>query len=669
VRSAAPTVWVPRSKPIWFTELGCPAVDKGANQPNVFPDPKSAENARPYFSTGAPDALAQRQFLRAHLNWWRPEADGFEEARNPASDIYAGRMVDPHRLYLWTWDARPYPAFPLDLADWADGGNYAAGHWLTGRLGAVASDEVVAAIATDFGVTIAAADAAPPLLFGLSVDGPGSARDALQPLLDATGLAVHDSPQGLCFARPKPRLATAVAADSLVATDRPLAARKRPDPAEALGRLALGYADRERDYLAGTVTAARLAAGAGRGTTMPLVLDLAGARGVAERLLTEDPASRETLEVALPPSQAALEPGDVVSLAGQGDGPFVLTALRDGDSRRASLVALPPAAPAAIVADRPLPVTATTSTRAIPVAAVAHLPADPDAPGGSRLVLAATSTPWPGEVTVTEDASGAELAALTRRAGLGILAAPLGPGPLAVWDDASVLRVTLYCGHLAAAEEPAVLAGANRIAVETGGGSWEIIGFANATLTAPSTYELRHLLRGQGGTGAAMGAAAAGNRVMVLDGAVATDPVPIDWLGTTLALHVFGGRTDPTGTPLTAAIGLAPALPLAPVHLAARRDPASGDVALSWVRCSRGDTGSWTATEVPLDATPEAYAVTILAGPTPVRTISAQAPSAVYAAADQIADFGSLPAAFTFTVAQLSPTLGPGLGAEGAFSG
>nr|WP_158877399.1 glycoside hydrolase TIM-barrel-like domain-containing protein [Antarcticirhabdus aurantiaca] len=31
----APTAWVPGMKPIWFTELGCPAIDKGPNQPNV----------------------------------------------------------------------------------------------------------------------------------------------------------------------------------------------------------------------------------------------------------------------------------------------------------------------------------------------------------------------------------------------------------------------------------------------------------------------------------------------------------------------------------------------------------------------------------------------------------------------------------------------------------
>ncbi len=44
---ASPTAWTPRGKPLWLTELGCPAADKGANQPNVFPDAKSSENAVP----------------------------------------------------------------------------------------------------------------------------------------------------------------------------------------------------------------------------------------------------------------------------------------------------------------------------------------------------------------------------------------------------------------------------------------------------------------------------------------------------------------------------------------------------------------------------------------------------------------------------------------------
>ena len=84
---------MPGGKPIWFSEIGCPAADKGPNQPNVFPDPKSAENARPYFSTGAPDALAQRQFLRTHLGWWRPDAPGFADAQNPPGCVYHERSA------------------------------------------------------------------------------------------------------------------------------------------------------------------------------------------------------------------------------------------------------------------------------------------------------------------------------------------------------------------------------------------------------------------------------------------------------------------------------------------------------------------------------------------------------------------------------------------------
>jgi hypothetical protein len=50
VRSETPTAWVPRSRPIRLIEFGCPAVDKGANAPNLFIDPKSSESALPPFS-------------------------------------------------------------------------------------------------------------------------------------------------------------------------------------------------------------------------------------------------------------------------------------------------------------------------------------------------------------------------------------------------------------------------------------------------------------------------------------------------------------------------------------------------------------------------------------------------------------------------------------------
>ena len=80
---ASPTAWVPQSKPIWLTEVGCPAVDKGANQPSVFPDAKSSENAAPYFSNGRRDDLIQRRYLESVRGAFDPEF-GATEALNPA---------------------------------------------------------------------------------------------------------------------------------------------------------------------------------------------------------------------------------------------------------------------------------------------------------------------------------------------------------------------------------------------------------------------------------------------------------------------------------------------------------------------------------------------------------------------------------------------------------
>ncbi len=134
VRAASATAWVPSSKPIWFMELGCPAVDKGPNQPNVFYDPKSSESFFPYYSTIVRDDAVQRAFLEAHLAYWTPGMPGFSDAGNPVSPVYGGRMVDAGRIHVYTWDARFYPGFPELIDVWGDGGLWTYGHWLTGRL-------------------------------------------------------------------------------------------------------------------------------------------------------------------------------------------------------------------------------------------------------------------------------------------------------------------------------------------------------------------------------------------------------------------------------------------------------------------------------------------------------------------------------------------------------
>jgi hypothetical protein len=379
-------------------------------------------------------------------------------------------------------------------------------------------------------------------------------------------------------------------------------------------------------------------------------------------------ANRDTLEFALPPSAAALEVGDAITLEGQGEGPFEITEIRDGAARRISARAIPPAIEAAIVTEGPRAATAAApAARALPLMAAAHLPADPATSATSRLLLAASASPWPGYVLVNEEATGANAGRLNHNASLGELTAPLDAGPTATWDRTNALTVKLYSGHLASADYGTVLAGANRVAVETEAGRWEVIGFAAAELLSPGIYRLTHLLRGQMGTDHAVGTSAPGSRVVVLDHRTPLAPVPAAWLGDAVTLRAYAGAADPTGTTFAADLDLGPVLPLAPVHLAAGRAPGSDDIAITWMRRSRADTGSWVPADVPHDNLPELYRVTILDGAEPVRTIESAARALTYTAAEQVADFGAPPPSFAFSVTQLSPLYGPGHAANGAF--
>lgn len=650
VRAVTPTAWVPESKPIWLTELGCAAVDKGANQPNIFGDPKSAEGGRPYFSSGVPDLLIQRQYLRAHFRHW------IDPAKNPTG------MVDPERIYCWTWDARPYPAFPAEDSIWADGPNHDTGHWLTGRLGGVASDEIVAAIAADHDCAVIAAAEA-PLIGGMVLTGPSRARDALEPLLDVTGqnLVVRD---GVLTALPSGRgPAQMLDGETLAQIDAPVLSRRRAAFAERPARLALSHIDRARDYLSGSATAIRPGEGPMLTEGVDMALDGAGARLAAERLLDKRAVSGDSVELALPPNCLALEPGDRIALPQLAMGPFEITEIRDGAVRRIFARGVTRGDAVATGVDRPPRVSSVVALPAKPLLVAAHLPGEG---AQTRLALGAFADPWPGEIRVTDENTGATLTALARPAAMGEVTESVGPGPVAVWDRGTELCIRLYGGHIADAAEIAVLGGSNRLAVETDSGNWEVIGFAEAALTAPGHYRLTRLLRGLDGSAEASGAISAGRKVVVLDARAEVLRVDPAQLGETRKMRSYAGGADFGGEDLAIAPQTAPALPLAPVHLRAKRQ-FGGDIAFSWIRRSRAEDGGWGPAEMSSDIVPERYRVQVFDGGVLRRSVEVDAPATVYALADQIADFGSPPANFGFSVAQVSPVLGAGHRAQGEF--
>lgn len=646
VEQASPTAWMPRMKPVWMTELGCGAVDKGANQPNIFVDAKSAESGRPYFSVGLRSDSQQRRFLDAHLKHWQERA--------------ADGIVDPERIYAWTWDARPYPAFPQNTALWADGANWRTGHWLNGRLGTATLADTIAAILRDHGffdfdVSEVAGD-----LGGYVKGDLTSPRDLIEPLIELFQIDVIEDAGRLKF-RTRPTASLAVREITVLAdiADSPLWTETRGHDSDFASEALVTFYDPAAAYVEASVRSRRVEAATDRQLTrdLPAAMPEETALAAAEGWLRDNRLARRTLQLALGPGEIAVEPGDVLRFQGGPEGRFLVQAIDEGFERRLTLRAFSGKVAAPIAAVEPGRVAEGGGAAGFqPVVTFLDLPRLEGTSHAGDASVAAFGRPWRRlAVSSSPETEGYRLRlTLDRPATLGRLAALLEPGPVGRFDPTNEIVVDLLSGAAASASRTAVLSGANRIAIRAGNGGWEVLGFAEAEEVAAGRFRLTGLLRGLGGTeDATVAGASVGAEVVLLDTAVrplglvhAERGATQNWI-----LEPMGLLTDIAG-PFAFGGGLRAETPLSPVHPRAVRQD-GGDLRLSWIRRSRLDADAWTEGEVPLDEAEERYRLEILDGSAVLRTVELDEAGFMYSATDELADFGAQRTALTIRVRQL----------------
>ena len=667
VRLAAPTDWVPMSKPIWFTEYGCAAIDKGANQPNKFLDLKSSESALPRHSNGARDDLMQMQYLRAMSEYWS------DPTVNPLSEEYGGRMLDMSRAFVWAWDMRPFPFFPNNVDLWSDGENYPRGHWLNGRASGRTLASVVGEICRGAGVEYFDTSALFGHVRGYAVEQVGEGRAALQPLMlrygfdaiEREGVLTFRMRDGTDAVQLEPER-LAVSADLAGITEQ-----LREAEAEISGRVRLRFVQADGDFatVAEEAVLADEATHAVSGSELNLTMTRGEGRQLAERWLTEARVAREALRLALPPSRMDLGAGDVIELpgdGGEGPGRYRIDRVEQAGASLVEAVRIEPEVYDTVPFDEELPGLRPFFP---PVPVLPHfldlpLMSGDEVPHAPH--LAVTAEPWPGSVAVYRSASDSDYAlnaVLSGRSTIGVTRSPLRAARPGLLDHGPMLEVKLSSGTLQSISREALLNGANLAAIGDGSAdNWELFQFEEAELVAPRTYWLRGRLRGQAGTDALMPEVwPAGSVFVLMNGRpqqlelsrhlrrvaqhyrIGPAQRPVDDPSYGYEVHAFDGN------------GLRP---YSPCHLRSVTSQ-NGDIAVSWIRRTRRDGDPWEGPEVPLAEESESYLLRVLVGGEVRREALLASPHWTYSSAEQAVD--AITGSFEVEVAQVSAVYGAGL--------
>jgi hypothetical protein len=660
-----PTAWVPQSKPIWIVETGCPAVDRGANAPNVFPDGHSSEGGLPHYSRDGRDDLMQARFLEAMLTHFDPAAPG----ANPISTVYGAPMVDPSRIHVWCWDARPFPAFPTQSAAWSDGPNWETGHWLNGRLEGTPIDRLVQELAS----AVPAPGLSSPrpdihgFVDGYVLDRAMSPREAIDPLAALFGFDPAINGEAIRFVSRRGKAALLLSEDDLAAgKDGALVTLTRAQESELPHEIALSFSDSEFDYQTARVLSRRLEGYSARQSEAQaaVMTHRANAQMLADIWLRDVWIGRETAEFALRPGLAPLQPGDLVRVgAAAGGRLFQIQRITDGAARQVSARAVDRS-----VYDATAPRLARLAVKSPaivgpPRVLVLDLAIARDDPAPLSYV-AGFADPWPGSLAIWRLAGGGYdgFGVIERRATVGDTLDILRAGPVGRFDNGSSVTVKLGAGQLASVDDAAALAGRTTMAIRGADGAWEIFAFTRAELVGEKTYRLSRLLRGLGGEAhLAARDAPAGAPIVLLNDAIVPLAGKTSEIGAPATYRIGPAErdyADPVFVQATVAASRKALTPYAPTQARARR---TGDgVVIGFIRRGRVDADAWEAVEIPLGEASEAYELEIALPGDGRRLLATSSVSALYPASMEIADFGAPQTSLTVSIHQMSAVAGRG---------
>jgi hypothetical protein len=514
---------------------------------------------------------------------------------------------------------------------------------------------------------------------GYAVGQQIAARSAIEPLQRAFFFDAIESDAKIVF-RPRGGASVAtIAADDLAAASAgdalpdDLSMTRQQEP-ELPAVVSVVYIDKDADYQQNTQQAQRITTLSTQQTGVELAIAMTAdrARAIAETLMYDAWTQRQRYSFRTSREYAAVEPGDVVTIVRNGT-THTLRMQRKVESR-SGVIEWEAVAEEASVYTQSAPGGAGSvvngTVRAAPATVFVPLDIaslrDQDDDLAFYAAACGSAEGWRGSVIYRSTDSGAsydQSVAMTAEATIGYTVNALAnyTGSPHMFDQSTLLTVSLFAGTLSSATEEAVLNGANFLAV-----GFEILQFKSAVLISPLTYQLSGLLRGRRGTEWAIGSHVVGERAVLLE-ASTLRRITSDLTTARLYKPVTIGRTVQETAPQSIQYFGGNLAPFAPVHLGGGRN-AANDLTINWLRRSRvGANLPWNY-DPPLGETSQLYDVEIwnTAFATLRRTFSSvSTPTVTYTAAQQSGDSGGLQSSYGVRVFQRGAITGRGYVLQG----
>lgn len=671
VRTQSPTAWVPTKKPIWFTEVGCPAVDRGANQPNVFYDPKSSESKLPYASSGNRDDLIQHRYIKSYLEFWSGDQDIFEDA-NPVSTHFSGRMIDTSNIWLWAWDARPFPVFPLDQSIWSDGSNWSKGHWLNGRLGGCPVDDLLRNIFKDFGFENVEIKV-DGYVDGYVLSQGGSLKTAVEPLLSFFNISLREDDGAYVMLGKNYLQQLHIEQDDLVQEDD-LAALTfiRGNEVELPREMHVRHGEVFSDFESTNSYSRRIETISDRQMSVDLAVNMSKevAISMADARIRDIWNARDSAKFGLSQKYLHLDVADLIQFNGDSF-KYQIVSSAQGLYRECEGSGIDFFEDSVPVLEDVITPQKIEIAGGKPYPVFMNLPLHQNTLSPQPFIYVALSAkPWRHNYAIQSsptDEGYSLRETVNQPSSVFELIAPLQVGPVGRWDYKNKIHIKTVGEILQSVEEILLFSGENTLAVETREGDWEIVQFLNAELVGENEWLLSSLLRGQLGTDfETLQGADIGANVVLVDASITKIDMlqyevglPLNWLVGAASTPV-SNKTHEKAIFSCAGIN---ARPLRPVH-GKHTEALSGDIILNWIRRSRMNADTWEVPLTPLDEQNERYQVLVLNSFNEViRQAEVSQASFLYTNEFRTADFGQTQSSVTFHISQLSDTgiTGPAL--------